>query len=219
MQHLRLQPEVVTEQFEPPPQALRAAVVAERPRAQHLEHGQVRAVADLIQVGRAQAALDPGQPAAERMRLALEIRRQRVHARGRVQHRVARAWQQRAPLDLPMTAAAEELDERRDCLVRVHGRKRLSVSGRRKPRRGRSHHSESQSKRRRAVPGRQQVVRSGSGNRRARSSRGRDDDAWATEPHDDHCTGRPQPIKAGNGAARASPARPPPRARARRNPE
>ena len=55
-------------------------------------------------------------------------------------------------------------------------------------------------KRRRTVPGRQQEVRSGSGNRRARSSRGRDDDAWATEPHNDHCNQRARnPLRPGTG--------------------
>jgi hypothetical protein len=39
--------------------------------------------------GGAQAALYPGQPAAERMRLADQVRRQRVHPGRGEQHRIA----------------------------------------------------------------------------------------------------------------------------------
>ena len=58
-----IDPEPAGDQLVAPAHALRAGVVAERPRAEHLEHGQVGAVADLVQVGGAQAALHVGRAA------------------------------------------------------------------------------------------------------------------------------------------------------------
>jgi len=64
-EHRRVQPvpadaQAVGEQLPAPAQALRPVVIAQRPGAQHLEHGQVPVIADLIQVGGTQAALQAG---------------------------------------------------------------------------------------------------------------------------------------------------------------
>jgi hypothetical protein len=52
--------QAVGEQLPAPAQALRSVVIAQRPGAQHLEHGQVPIIADLVQVGGTQAALHAG---------------------------------------------------------------------------------------------------------------------------------------------------------------
>ena len=62
-------------------------VVAERPVAQHLKEGQVRGVADLVDVAGADALLHVGKPRALRVLGAQQIRDQRVHAGGGEQHR------------------------------------------------------------------------------------------------------------------------------------
>jgi hypothetical protein len=60
MQPVPADTEAVGEQLPAPAQALRPVVVAQRPGAQHLEHGQVAVIANLVQIGGAQAALQAG---------------------------------------------------------------------------------------------------------------------------------------------------------------
>ncbi len=63
-------------------------VVAHREVAEHLEERQVaRRHADLIDVRRPEALLAARQPVVRRLLAALEVRLERVHARGREQHR------------------------------------------------------------------------------------------------------------------------------------
>src|SRR5581483_10959377 len=156
-----------------PAQAPRSVVVPQRPGAEHLEHGQVAFVADLVEIGRAQAALDAGQPPAPRVGQAVQVRGQRVHPGGGEQHRAAARRQQRAALDHLMAALGEEREERADGLVRVHGMvlSWLVLAGTRKGPLTRRYSSSSTTLRR-TVPGRPRgKLRSGSGNRRADSSR------------------------------------------------
>jgi hypothetical protein len=80
--------QAVGEQLPAPAQALRPVVIAQRPRAQHLEHRQVPVIADLVQIGGPQAALHSGQPPALRMGAAFQVPGQRMHPRGGEQHRV-----------------------------------------------------------------------------------------------------------------------------------
>ena len=154
VQQAPLQPEHLPQQLETPPLALRPVVVAERPRAEHLEHRQVGVVAYLVQVGGAQAALYPGEPAAEGMRLAGQVRRQRVHSRRGEQHRIAGRGQQRTAPDRLMPAVPVEIDESGDGFVGIHDScaSRYQGTGNRPPSRtGENMH-------RRTVPGRRQGI-------------------------------------------------------------
>jgi hypothetical protein len=74
-EYRRVQPVLVDAQasggqLKAPAHALLAVVIAQRPGAQHLKHGQVAVVADLVQIGGPKTALHPGQPPALRVRLA-----------------------------------------------------------------------------------------------------------------------------------------------------
>jgi hypothetical protein len=63
-------------------------VVAEAPVAEHLEEGQVAlCVADLLDVGGAEAALDVGEPRRRRLLAAEEVGLERLHPGSRQQHR------------------------------------------------------------------------------------------------------------------------------------
>ena len=63
-------------------------VVADREVAEHLEERQVAGrQADLVDVRRPEALLAARQPVVRRLLAALEVRLERVHARGREQHR------------------------------------------------------------------------------------------------------------------------------------
>ena len=117
MQPARVDAESAGDQLVAPAQALLAGVVTKRPRAEHVEHGQVGAVPDLVEVGGAQAALHAGEPTTARVRQAFQVRRERVHARRGEQDGVPRPGHQRAARDGVMPAFAEEFSERVDDLL------------------------------------------------------------------------------------------------------
>ena len=87
-------------------------VVAEAPVAEHLEEGQVAGgVADLLDVGRAEAALARRSSRGRgRLLLALEVRLERLHPGGREQHR--RVIGRRGPARPRARAMAPLLEER-----------------------------------------------------------------------------------------------------------
>ena len=112
LQPARVDAESAGDQLVTPAQALLTGVVTERPRAEHLENGQVGAVPDLVEVGGAQAALHAGEPPAAGVRLPFQVRRERVHARRGEQDRIPGPGHQRAARDGAMPAFAEEVEER-----------------------------------------------------------------------------------------------------------
>ena len=77
---LRRNADHVCHEFPGPRLRLGLEVVAEREVAQHLEHRQMRSVADLVDVSRAKALLDRCQAMMRRLRLAEEVRLERHHA-------------------------------------------------------------------------------------------------------------------------------------------
>jgi len=111
-------------------------------------------VADLVEIGRAQAALQAGQPPAPRVGLAVQVGGQRVHPGGGEQHRVAVRRHQRAALDHPVAPFPEEVKERPGRLGHVHGMGSFLVVGTRKGPQG---HEWIDVTHRRTVPGRQRV--------------------------------------------------------------
>ncbi len=146
-------PKALGDQLAAPAQALRSVVVSQRPRAEHLEHGQVAFVADLAEIGRAQAALHAGQPPAPRMRQAVQVRGQRVHSRRGEQHRAVVGRHQRTARDHLVAAVGEEVEEGTGRLGHVHGAVLFVVTGPGEDRRqGRD--SAGSATHRRTVPGR-----------------------------------------------------------------
>ena len=89
-------------------------VVAEREVAEHLEEREVaRGVADLVDVGRAEALLAGGEPRVRRLLLAQEVRLEGLHARGREQDgRVVGGRDQRSRRHAQVVALLEEREER-----------------------------------------------------------------------------------------------------------
>ena len=97
-------------------------VVAEAPGAEHLEHRQVCSVADLVEVGGPQAPLRVDQARSLRVRFALQVRDEGVHAGGDEQHGVVRPGRyQRAGEDALVAALAEVVDESVAGVLGVHG--------------------------------------------------------------------------------------------------
>ncbi len=70
-----------------PGNAVIFVIIAQAPVAQHFKHGQMRVVADFINVGGAQNFLEVGQALAARVNFTQQIRHQRMHAGGGKQHR------------------------------------------------------------------------------------------------------------------------------------
>ncbi len=97
-------------------------VVADREVAEHLEEGEVpRSVADVLDVGRAEALLTARQPVVGRLLDAREIGLERVHARGREQdRRVERRGDERGRRQAPVPARLEVRQEGLADLVGSH---------------------------------------------------------------------------------------------------
>src|SRR5262249_41392173 len=97
-------------------------VVADREVAEHLEEGEVpRGVADVLDVDRAEALLAGGQPVVRRLLDPEEVRLERVHARGREQHRrIERRGHERTARQAPVVALLEEAQEQLADLVGGH---------------------------------------------------------------------------------------------------
>ena len=173
-EHRGVQPahaQALGEQLPAPAQLLRSVVIAQRPGAQHLEHRQVAVIADLVQVGGAQAALHPDQPAALRVGAALQVPGQRMHPRGGEQHRVTVRRHQRAARHNLVAPVYEEFEEGPNRFGHVHGIGPLPGFRHQKGTAGAAMTTRALANRSRS-PARN-IVRSGSGNRRADSSHGR----------------------------------------------
>ena len=81
-------PEALGRELPAPGDRLRLEVVAEAPVAEHLEEGEVAGgLADLLDVGRAEAFLDVGEARRRRLLAAQEVGLERLHPGGRQQHR------------------------------------------------------------------------------------------------------------------------------------
>ena len=123
-----MKPEAGRQKLVAPPQRLVVGIAAQRPGTEHFEQGQMRVVADLVQVGRSDASLRPDQTVTERMGIAFEISSQRMHAAGDQQHRVVGLGRDEGrALDAAMIAPDEELDERGVDFVGMHGGGLLGV--------------------------------------------------------------------------------------------
>ena len=85
-------------------------------------------IADLVQIGGAQAALHADQPPALRVGAAFEIPGQRMHPRGGEEHLVTVGRHQRATRHHLMAPVTEEFQEGRSRFGHVHGMS-LLVSG------------------------------------------------------------------------------------------
>ena len=103
--------EPLGDQLVAPAQRLAAAVVAERPRAEHLEHGQVGRIPHLVEIGGSQASLDAHESAPQRMRFPFQVRRQRMHPRGGEEHRITEPRNERGPGGRNVAAVEEVVDE------------------------------------------------------------------------------------------------------------
>ena len=106
---LGLQPQLGGEELKAPGNGLLLEVIAQRPVAEHLEEGQVRAVAHRVDVAGAHALLHVGQAAAGRMGLTEQIGHQRVHARRREQHGRVVLGDDRGPGNNRVPLALEKL--------------------------------------------------------------------------------------------------------------
>ena len=97
-------------------------VVADREVAEHLEEREVaRGVADVLDVGRAEALLAARQPVVRRLLDAREVGLERVHARGREQdRRIERRRDERGRRQAPVAARLEERQEGLADLVGSH---------------------------------------------------------------------------------------------------
>jgi hypothetical protein len=85
---LRVHAEALGDQLPAPGQRLRLEVVVEAPVAEHLEEGHVAGgVADLLDIGRAEAFLHVGEARGGRRFAAEEVRLEGLHPGGREQHR------------------------------------------------------------------------------------------------------------------------------------
>ena len=119
---LRVEAEALGRELPAPGDRLLLEVVAEAPVAEHLEEGQVAGrVADLLDVGGAEALLHVGDARRRRLGLAEEVGLERLHARRRQQHRgVVRGGHQRGRGDDLVAALLEEAQERLADLVGLH---------------------------------------------------------------------------------------------------
>ena len=119
-QTLRRNADHIRDQFPGPGLSLGLEVVAQRKVAQHLEHGQMRGVADLVDIGRAEALLDRGQPVVRRLSLAQKIRLEGHHpGAGEQQGRVAGRRKRRRRYS-QVIAIDEEIGECLPDLLCVH---------------------------------------------------------------------------------------------------
>ena len=98
-------------------------VVADRKVAQHLEHCQMRGVADLIDVGRAEALLHGGEPGVGRLRLAQEVGLEWNHAGAR-EEEGGIAWRDQRSTCHGLVSLVDE--EVRECSPDLAGMHRLS---------------------------------------------------------------------------------------------
>src|SRR3954451_4311616 len=100
----------------------RLEVLADREVAEHLEEGEVPGrVADVLDVGRAEALLAARQPVLRRRLDAREVRLERVHARrGEQDRRIERRRDERGRREAAVAAALEERQERLADLVGSH---------------------------------------------------------------------------------------------------
>ena len=164
---LRVHAEARGRQLPAPGDRLRLEVVAEAPVAEHLEEGQVAGgVADLLDVGRAEALLDVGEPRRRRPLAAEEVGLERLHAGRRQQHRgVVDRGHERGRGDDLVAALGEEIEVGVAYLGGLHrprslsdearlGANRRSCRGRRSPRRSAGRRPDLGRRRRRARPAR-----------------------------------------------------------------
>ena len=80
-------PQHLGQKFVRPRYRFALEIISERPIAEHLEEGAVRVVADGIYVAGPDAFLHVGEALAAGVLLSQKIRHQRLHPRGREQHR------------------------------------------------------------------------------------------------------------------------------------
>ena len=115
-----VEPEDLHGKLEAPGDRLLLEVVPEAPVAEHLEEGEVPAgVADLVDVGRAEALLDRGEAIAGRFLVAAEVRLEGLHSGDREQGRgVLGRRDQRRRRHAQM---ASLLEEREICLANLAG--------------------------------------------------------------------------------------------------
>ncbi len=111
-QHFERDIEVVRpgQEFEAEADRVFLEVVAERPVAEHFKKGQMHRVADFVDIAGADALLAVGQPGAEGMRRALEIRHQGVHPGGGKQTRRVVVRDQRRAFDLFVAFGDEKVE-------------------------------------------------------------------------------------------------------------
>ena len=110
----------VGDQLPGPGLGLGLEVVAEREVAEHLEHGQVRVVADLVDVGGAEALLDRGEAVVRRLRFAHEVALEGDHAGAGEEQGGVAGRGQRGAGDAEMVALGEEVGEGLPDLLGVH---------------------------------------------------------------------------------------------------
>ncbi len=164
---LRVHAEALGRELPAPGDRLGLEVVAEAPVAEHLEEGQVAGgVADLLDVGRAEALLHVGEPRRRRSLAAEEVGLEGLHAGRRQQHRgVVDGGHERGRGDDLVPALGEELEVGVAYLGGLHRprslsdegwlrAKRRSCRGRRSPRRSAGRRPGPGRRRRRARPAR-----------------------------------------------------------------
>ena len=100
MQTVPADTQAVDKQLAAPAQTLWSLIIVQRPGAEHLEHGQMPVIANLVKIGRAQAVLHTGQPPVLRVGQALQVPGQRVHPRGGEQHRTRRYFDRQGDAEL-----------------------------------------------------------------------------------------------------------------------
>ena len=107
---LRVHAEALGRELPAPGDRLLLEVVAEAPVAEHLEEGEVAGgVADLLDVGRAEAFLDVGEARRRRLLATEEVGLEGLHAGGRQQHRgIVDRRHQRGGGDDPVPPLLEE---------------------------------------------------------------------------------------------------------------
>ena len=103
-------PSGLGEEAEEPRQLFGLEVRAETPVPEHLEEGRVSRVAHLVDVLGAKAGLRIHETVAGRMRLAQEIRDQRLHPRAGEQRRRVLAWDETRPRDDGVPASGEVVE-------------------------------------------------------------------------------------------------------------
>ncbi len=110
VQAARVDAEVLGQQLERLGDRRLLEVVAKAPVAEHLEHGEVAVVADLIDVRGAHAALHVAEPVPGGVRLTEQVRGDWMHPGRREQHVVGRR-PHRVALDHDMAALDHEVEE------------------------------------------------------------------------------------------------------------